>query len=119
VVRCTNRSVIVGVTAAFLVLAFGCLCSEQRKQRVRSPDNLWVATYYERSCGATAADVARVDIARRHTFIRPTTVFVAEAAWLSLEWRSRSELVIRTRGETKIMESRSLPSVRVLINPPG
>jgi len=109
----------------FLVFLAGCkLCDEQIKSEAESPDGKYIATLFERDCGATTDFVAHVNMRETserfvedsNGTVKQGEVFVVKGRPMTrLVWKNNQSLVIEcTRSGSPFRQESSWHTITIL-----
>jgi hypothetical protein len=85
------------------LVAAGCMCGERQLTQSESPDGKYIATFFERDCGATSGYVRHVNLKERGSWVLPSLegyqeegqVFVGDGRKVDLIWNGNKALLIK------------------------
>lgn len=102
-IRFTWRDMLLLLTAAMVVACGGSLCSNDVLSESTSPDGEYVASVFERNCGATTPHVQVISLRLSNTKLNPERhedwVFTIHGqSRIDLHWESARKLKISYSG---------------------
>lgn len=81
----------------------GCMCSEKQIVQSESPNRKYIATFFERNCGATSGYVYHVNLKEKESWLIPSIegynedgqIFVGDGRRVDLIWKDEKTLLIK------------------------